>query len=335
MNKYLLSLLSLLSMLMVCFNASATEEGALNGTFTINGSGDKVQFSQGNLQYQASTNTWRFAENQWDIIGAANSNISSTYSGWIDLFGWATSGWESGCGNSAYQPYSTSTNPSDFSLHDLWFVYNMTGDYANADWGVYNAISNGGNAAGLWRTLNFNELNYLFNTRKNASNLRSQVAVNGVCGYAILPDEFILPEGISFIAMAEDWTTNVYDTTAWRQMEAIGAVFLPAAGCRVNENKINFINERGYYWTSSVHNGVLKSILFIHGANSTLLYYSQAHIGLSVRLVKTHIPDTNPTAIENTLAGQTQAATQKILRDGQILIIRGEKEYTLTGQEVR
>ena len=335
MNKYLLSLLSLLSMLMVCFNASATEEGALNGTFTINGSGDKVQFSQGNLQYQASTNTWRFAENQWDIIGAANSNISSTYSGWIDLFGWATSGWESNCGNSAYQPYSTSTNPSDFSLHDLWFVYNMTGNYANADWGVYNAISNGGNAAGLWRTLNFNELNYLFNTRKNATNLRSQVAVNGVCGYAILPDEFILPEGISFIAMAEDWTTNVYDTTAWRQMEAIGAVFLPAAGCRVNENKINFINERGYYWTSSVHNGVLKSILFIHGANSTLLYRMEANIGLSVRLVKTHIPDTNPTAIENTLAGQTQPATQKILRNGQILIIRGEKEYTLTGQEVR
>ena len=332
MNKYLLSLLS---MLMVCFNASATEEGALNGTFTINGSGDKVQFSQGNLQYQASTGTWRFAENQWDIIGAANSNISSTYSGWIDLFGWATSGWESGCGNSAYQPYSTSTNPSDFSLHDLWFYYNMTGSYANADWGVYNAISNGGNAAGLWRTLTYDELNYLFNTRNNASNLRSQVTVNGVHGYAILSDGFTQPQGISFIAMAEDWTTNVYDPTAWRQMEAAGAVFLPAAGCRVNENKINFINERGYYWTSSVQNGVLKRILFIHGANSTLLYQTEANKGLSVRLVRTHIPDANPTAIENTLAGQTQPATQKILRDGQILILRGEKEYTLTGQEVR
>ena len=72
MNKYLLSLLY---MLMVCFNVSATEEGALNGTFTINGSGDKVQFSQGNLQYRASTGTWRFAENQWDIIGAANSTF--------------------------------------------------------------------------------------------------------------------------------------------------------------------------------------------------------------------------------------------------------------------
>ena len=55
--------------------------------FTINANGDKIFFSQGNLQYQASTNTWRFAEHQYDLIGSDNSNISSTYSGWIDLFG--------------------------------------------------------------------------------------------------------------------------------------------------------------------------------------------------------------------------------------------------------
>jgi hypothetical protein len=61
----------------------------------------------------------------------------------------------------------------------------------------------------------------------------------------------------------------------------------------------------------------------------------QANIGLSVRLVQTHIPDANPTAIENTLAGQTQPATQKILRDGQIFIRRGDKTYTLQGQEAK
>lgn len=62
-----------------------------------------VYFSKGNLQYQASTNTWRFAENQWDYVGDAtegnvymddvkcnNSYISQTYNGWIDLFGWGT-----------------------------------------------------------------------------------------------------------------------------------------------------------------------------------------------------------------------------------------------------
>ena len=56
-------------------------EGAINSLFTINADGDQVYFSQGNLQYQASTNTWRFATNQYDYIGSDNSNISQTYSG--------------------------------------------------------------------------------------------------------------------------------------------------------------------------------------------------------------------------------------------------------------
>ncbi|MBO7529042.1 MAG: hypothetical protein J6T37_04115 [Bacteroidales bacterium] len=46
----------------------------------------QVCFSKGNLQYQPSTNTWRFTEHQWDICGHHNSNISQHYSGWIDLF---------------------------------------------------------------------------------------------------------------------------------------------------------------------------------------------------------------------------------------------------------
>lgn len=68
----------------------------LVGEFTIKGSGDKVSFSKGNLQYQASTNTWSFAENQYDIIGYGNENISSDYDGWIDMFGWGTSGYDHG-----------------------------------------------------------------------------------------------------------------------------------------------------------------------------------------------------------------------------------------------
>ncbi|MEE0860739.1 MAG: hypothetical protein UIC49_04690, partial [Paludibacteraceae bacterium] len=51
----------------------------------------KVTFSPGNLQYHPANNEWRFAENQTDYIGDANSNCSSTYNGWLDLFGWSTS----------------------------------------------------------------------------------------------------------------------------------------------------------------------------------------------------------------------------------------------------
>ena len=52
----------------------------------------RVVFSPGNLQYNASTDTWRFALHQWEYIGETNKNIlSKTYDGWIDLFGWGTS----------------------------------------------------------------------------------------------------------------------------------------------------------------------------------------------------------------------------------------------------
>ena len=55
----------------------------------------KVRFSQGNLQYQASTNTWRFAPDQFTCISEdANNNASATYSGWIDQFHFGTSGWD-------------------------------------------------------------------------------------------------------------------------------------------------------------------------------------------------------------------------------------------------
>ena len=78
------------------------EEGVLPGRFTVNAKGLQVQFAQGNLQYQASSHTWRFAEHQYDIVGDAtignvyengvksdNTAISSAYNGWIDLYGWA------------------------------------------------------------------------------------------------------------------------------------------------------------------------------------------------------------------------------------------------------
>ena len=132
--------------------------GASIAVFSV-ADGRTVRFSRGNLQYQASTDTWRFAERQYDYIGNGNSNISSSYNGWIDLFGWGTSGWKNS-GATAYVPWSTSTEYGDyFPGGDN--VANLTDAYANADWGVYNAISNGGNQAGMWRTLTKAEWEYL------------------------------------------------------------------------------------------------------------------------------------------------------------------------------
>ena len=120
----------------------AFSTGAINGVFSVSSS-KKVNFSQGNLQYQASTRTWRFAEHQWDITGSENSKISENYSGWIDLFGWGTSGYN------GKNPWMTSTESTNYG--------NGYNDIAgtNYDWGVYNTISNGGGKR--WRTLTGDE----------------------------------------------------------------------------------------------------------------------------------------------------------------------------------
>ena len=224
-------------------------QGALPGLFSVSLT-RQVRFSQGNLQYQASTNTWRFAENQYDYVGDANSNISSTYSGWIDLFGWGTSGWNSGA--VCYQPWSTSQTNSDYYPGGS-YTNGLTGAYAEADWAWHNSISNGGNTAHLWCTLTNNEWMYLFSTRANASSKYGTGNINGVGGLIILPDNWTLPLGCTFNAgfasTDNDWTLNSYTLAQWVMMETAGAVFLPATGCRLGTGVID-VGSFGGYWSS-------------------------------------------------------------------------------------
>ena len=114
--------------------------GALSGVFSTSDS-TMVHFSQGNLQYRASTNTWRFATSQYDIIGLDNNKVSETYDGWIDLFGWGTSGYNHGA--VCYQPWSVSVTEANYNAYGNT-DYNLFDETGKADWG-YNAISNGGN----------------------------------------------------------------------------------------------------------------------------------------------------------------------------------------------
>ena len=249
-------------------------EGSIPSLFSISGD-QQVFFSQGNLQYQASTNTWRFAEHQYDFVGGtdywgqeqygnvtfngtkcSNNDISPTYSGWIDLFGWATSGWNNN--NHYYHPYdyeSTGWTVDGYG-YGYWdgsyANYSMTGDQVNCDWGVYNAISNGGNEAGAWRTLNADEWNYLLQYRENATYKRSRVTVEGTQGYVLLPDAWILPSSLTFTANAPDFETNIYDHAQWVLLENAGAVFFPRGGCRyVDGGQARFSFEEGLYWSSS------------------------------------------------------------------------------------
>ena len=245
--------------------------GAIEFAFSVSET-KKVFFSQGNLQYQASTGTWRFAEHQYDMIGEDNANISSTNSGWIDLFGWGTSGFND------KNPYMTSMDDSEYGDGEN----DIAG--TNYDWGVNNAISNGGNQAGQWRTLTYDEWYYVINTRTNASSKKGVATVNNVTGLILLPDNWTQPDGVAFTGGTNGvFSQNTYSTADWAKMEANGAVFLPAAGDRYGASVFD-VGSYGDYWSSSANDDYAGYMFFGSDRLSTGNY--GRYIGYSVRLVQ-------------------------------------------------
>lgn len=152
-------------------------------------SSKKVLFASGNVQYHADRRTWTFAENQYIALGK-HGNLCFMGNQWMmecdyDLFYWGTS------------------DDIFASIENVKFF---------AEWGDH--------FAGGWRTLSYEEWDYLFTKRKNAENLYGFSSVMGVEGVVILPDECACSE------IKESYD----DKSSWAKMEGLGAAFLPIAG---------------------------------------------------------------------------------------------------------
>ena len=237
------------------------------GVFSV--SADKqVTFSKGNLQYTQSTNTWSFAENQYDYLGEANIAIDAdVLADKVDLFGWSTGATNFGV--------STSTNDNDYS-----------GSFV--DWGT-NQIGN--NAPNTWRTLSYDEWAYLLNNRPNASSLKGVAQVNGVNGLIFLPDTWVCPEGVTFksgfhSSFGVDYYAAYQTFTAdqWSKFEAAGAIFLPAAGNRNGSNVFN-VQFNGNYWSATESDS--NFVYYLHFFSGAASMISTTRLSCqSVRLVK-------------------------------------------------
>jgi hypothetical protein len=230
-------------------------------------SSKQVYFSPGNLQYHPANNEWRFAENQTDYIGDANSNISSTYNGWLDLFVWSTSATHFGVSTSTY--------------YDDYY-----GSFV--DWGR-NKIGN--DAPNTWRTLTYDEWKYLLNTRPDASSLKGIAQVNGVNGLILLPDSWTCPAGVTFksgfhINCGVDFYAAYQTFTAaeWSKLESAGAVFLPAAGCRFGSG-VDDVRHYGCYWSATEFNSYDAYGLYFF-SDVADVDDGNRYYGPSVRLVK-------------------------------------------------
>ena len=286
--------------------------GAIKGKFTINDMGNEISFSRGNLQYRASTNTWRFAERQWDCLRLENANVSSSYDGWIDLFGWGTSGYNHGA--VCYQPWSTSTSGSDYYAYGS-SEYNLYDQTSQADWG-YNAISNGGNTENQWRTLTNEEWSYLLFTRETPSGTRfAKATVNNVEGLVVLPDDwdFIYYDLNETNNTSANYSANVIDENDWMNaLETHGAVFLPAGSYRRGASNIEQNNPyKAYYWTSS-------NVKYFEFNNTQLFVSNRSRDnGLSVRLARSVESSSLPSVIttEVTDITQTTAACGGVVID--------------------
>ncbi len=294
---------------------TAIVNGALPGEFSVS-STKKIKFSQGNLQYQASAGIWRFAERQYDYVGDAdrgnvyvnsvksnNANASSTYSGWIDLVGWGTSGYHKpgDTYSTRNRPYETAATTIDISYN--YYGYgpstnkgpHIIGSCAHYDWGVHNPISNGGNAAGMWRTLTKDEWVYLIETRTTTgvvggtSNARyCKAKVNGVCGLIIFPDSYVHPIGMpvpSNINQSDANFSNTFTSSQWSSMEVAGCAFLPAAGSR-SDPAVSNAGTTGSYWSSMCVGSIDAYKFGFSGGFVKPNAFGNRCFGFSVRLVQ-------------------------------------------------
>lgn len=267
-------------------------EGTINGLFTINEAGDQVYFSKGNLQYKPYTDTWRFAENQFDYIGGDNASLASgaRCRNWLDLFGWGCNGREHRV--SCWEPWSKewideSDSISKYNAYDV-DTFNLYDCDGQADWGC-NDICNDGNEERLWRSLTANEWEYLIERRPTATGIRyAKAIVNNVRGLLLLPDDwdstFYHLENVNNEDV--DYVDNFITEPYWTEkLEAQGTVFLPAAGIRDIGN-IGLAGKYGAYWTSSYCDAYNAYLIFFSNSFFNPTQVIPKCCGRSVRLVR-------------------------------------------------
>ena len=303
--------------------------------FTV-AQGRQVTFSQGNLWHHIRKGVWRFAPHQYDYIGKANMltyTTEPTLADSIDLFA------------------RSSNNPKTAFGVTVGWDYDCEDYYGDfVDWGT-NVIN--GEPAGTWRTLSESEWTYLFFSRTDADKLFGFTTVGDITGLVVLPDGWTTPQGVTFTPSTEhgleygrdgyykadnyDFSTrNIYTPADWLKMEAAGAVFLPAAGYRTNVAVDNSTAYEGYYWSSSIREKHVYLMEFWltpyreYASLWTIINGSSCSNGYSVRLVKNY--SNVSTDISHPSAAETATPARKVLRNGQILILRNGIYYDLHGR---
>lgn len=155
-----------------------------------------------------------------------------------------------------------------------------------------------------WRLLSMDEWVYVISRRENADALFALGIVNNEAGLILLPDNWVLPEGVSFApsmtkgllredgkndifrnTTSKSYFDNIYTSDQWSLMQQTGAVFLPAGGYR-SQHLLHDIGFRGNYWSSNSYRERDAIHLCIEWEFLSPRNFNSASFGYSVRLVK-------------------------------------------------
>ena len=292
--------------------------GELGGKFTVSAEGKQVQFSKGNLMYLPYRRTYNFAVNQYETRNSYNHWITETSLDWMDLYGWGT-------GDHASK---VSTNDADYATF--------------TDWGT-NAILNSTYEAGTWRSMTKDEWDYLLNGRENAAQKHAigQIDLDAyaeVRGLFILPDEFEMPKGLQMNMNAHEFDVNSYMVPAWHRLEEAGVVFIPTGAYRQGTEVYEIYDQvargiNGYYWMATEAENNYAQAMIIDMEGPSFIAQPRAR-GFSVRLVK-DVEDAQGIKDIDSVTGNPSPVTLKVLRNGQLFIIRDGKTYNAQGALVR
>ena len=174
-----------------------------------------------------------------------------------------------------------------------------------------------------WRLLKVEEWQYLLREEEigHGSSYAGQATIDSTQhGLMLVPDGWQPFDTLVFAPNPKNWTTNSYTTANWEQLETSGVVFLPCA------------EEMGMYW-SATPNGENNAYCMDFSEKSIAANTPASRTTpFSVRLVK-DVTET-PTDVEE-IKNYELKISNKILRDGQIVIVRNGKTYTMIGTEVR
>lgn len=176
--------------------------------------------------------------------------------------------------------------------------YSLAEQASAADWGVYNAISNGGNEPGTWRTLTSDEWLYLFDNNPWTMATIIRETGDSIFGMILLPCNYTPVEGIAMDIIGsgkateethplfeKDYADNVYTMAQLEQLQTAGVVFLPSAGRRRGA-VVEDVGLFGEYWSSTVNNTSDANRFGFYPQYVYANYHTCRYIGISVRLVQ-------------------------------------------------